>query len=144
VCWAVEERGEELESAVLEPTSDGSSGICTLRTGLLPPPLNCAEFVRDGGVKPSGIEDIDMLRFLLWVWGRCDGEAGLDCVVVRETAPTSSDCERLFEVVASLLELSALDDEDAQCWERIERLSSIGVNMLLDFTDIRLTGSSIC
>jgi hypothetical protein len=73
-----EERGEELESAVLLPPSDGSSGICTFKTGLFPPPpLNCAEFVRDGGVNPSGIEDIEILRFLLCVCDRCGGEAGL-------------------------------------------------------------------
>jgi hypothetical protein len=44
----------------------------------------------------------------------------------------------------SPLKFSALEVEDAQCCERIERLSSIGVNMLLDFTDILFTGSSSC
>ena len=63
---------------------------------------------------------------------------------VLETAPTSMDCDRLFEVAVSPLEFSALEVEEAQCCERIERLSSIGVNMLLDFTDILFTGSSIC
>ena len=58
------ERGDELDSAVLLP-SEGSSGICTFKTGLLAPPaLNCAEFVRDGGVNPSGMEDMETLRFL--------------------------------------------------------------------------------
>ncbi len=64
--------------------------------------------------------------------------------VVRETAPTSTDCERLFEAGGSLLEVSAFEVEDAQCWDRIDLLSSIGVKILLDLTDIRLTGSSIC
>jgi len=142
----VEDRGEELESAVWLPGSDPSSaGICTFNTGLLPPPpLNCAEFVRDGGVNPSGIEDIETLRFLLCVCECCGGEGGLAWAPVLETAPTSTDCERLFEVAVSLLDFSALEVEDAQCWDRIERLSSIGVNMLLDFTDILFTGSSIC
>jgi hypothetical protein len=141
----VEERGEEFESAVLLPPSDGSSGICTFNTGLFPPPpLNCAEFVRDGGVNPSGMEDMEILRFLLCVFERCGGEGGLTWVPVLETAPTSTDCDRLFEVAVSPLKFSALEVEDAQCCERIERLSSIGVNMLLDFTDILFTGSSSC
>jgi hypothetical protein len=32
--------------------------------------------------------------------------------------------------------------EDCQCCDSIDRLSSIGVNILLDFADIRFTGSS--
>ena len=142
----MEERGDEPEPAVLLPASDPSSaGICTFNTGLLPPPpLNCAEFVRDGGVNPSGIEDIEKFRSLLCVCERCGGEGGLTWAPVLDTAPTSTDCERLFEVAVSLLEFSALEVEDAQCWERIERLSSIGVNILLDFTDILFTGSSSC
>lgn len=58
------ERGLERESAVALPPSDGSSGIFTVRTGRLPPP-SWAELVREGGLKPSGMEDIEMLRFLL-------------------------------------------------------------------------------
>jgi hypothetical protein len=34
----VPERGLEFESAVALPPSEGSSGICTFRTGRLPPP----------------------------------------------------------------------------------------------------------
>lgn len=66
--WAAvaEERGEEFESAVLLP-SEGSSGICTFRTGRLPPPVSCAELVRDGGLNPSGMEDMEVLRSLLCV-----------------------------------------------------------------------------
>ena len=139
-----EERGEELESAVLLP-GEGSSGICNINTGLLPPPpLNCAELVRDGGVNPSGMEDMETLRFLLCVCDRCGEEGGFVWAAFLETAPTSTDCERLFEVAVSLLECSALEVEDAQCCERMDRLSSIGVNILLDFTGIRLTGSNNC
>jgi len=139
-----EERGEELESAVLLPPSEGSSGICTFNTGLLPAPaLNCAELVRDGGVNLS-VEDTEIFRFLLCVCDRCGGEGGFVWAVVLETAPASTDSDRLFEVAVSLLDCSGFDVEEAQCWERIDRLSSIGVNMLLDFTDIRLTGSNSC
>ena len=141
---AFEERGDELESAVLLPPSEGESGICTFNVGLLPPPPNCAEFVRDGGVNPSGMEDIETLRFLLCVWERCGGEGGFVCFPVLLTAPTSTDCERLFDVAVSLRKFSALELDDAQCCERIERLSSMGVKILLDFTDIRLTGSNSC
>lgn len=65
------DRGDERSSAVADPPlSDASSGICTFNIGLLPPPtLSCALFVRDGGVNPSGKDDMDMLRFLLCV---CD------------------------------------------------------------------------
>ena len=136
----VEERGEEAESAVAEPASLASSrGICRLRAGRLAPPRE-ALFVREGGWKPSGAEDMDVFR-LLWVCDRGAGES--DCLIALETAPLSTDCERLFEVAVSLRD-SAFDVEDAQCWERIERLSSIGVNMLLCLTDILFTGSSIC
>lgn len=65
--------GEELESPV--PSSDCSSGICTFRTGRLPPPPKLALFVREGGVKPSegetkgadDIEDMETLRALTFV-----------------------------------------------------------------------------
>lgn len=44
-----EECGLELSSAVaLPPPSDASSGICTFKTGRLPPPME-AEFVLEGG-----------------------------------------------------------------------------------------------
>ena len=58
------ERGLASESAVALPPSEGSSGICTFKTGRLPPP-SWAEFVREGGVKPSGMEDMETLRFLV-------------------------------------------------------------------------------
>ena len=138
------ERGEEFESAVAEPPSDGSSGICTFSTGRLPPPPSCAEFVREGGVNPSGMDDMEMLRFLLWVWARVGGGEGLVGFAARETDPTSTEWLRLLEVAVSEREVSALEVLDAQCWERIERDSSIGVKMLRDLTDIRFTGSSSC
>jgi hypothetical protein len=84
------ERGLELESAVALPPSEGSSGICTFRTGRLPPP-SWAEFVLDGGVKPSGTDDIETLRFLLWVLERAGGGGDVLPVLFRVTAPTSTD-----------------------------------------------------
>jgi hypothetical protein len=62
---------------------------------------------------------------------------------VRVTDPTSIDWERLFEVAVSLRDVSAFEVEEAQCCESIERASSIGVKMLRDLIDIRLTGSSL-
>ena len=53
-------RGEEADSAVtLVPSSDCSSGICTLRRGRGPPARRLLD--RDGGVKPaaSGSEETD-------------------------------------------------------------------------------------
>ena len=138
----VPERGEELESAVAEPASEGSSGICTFRTGRLPPPPSWAELARDGGVKPSGIEDMEMLRFLLWA--RVLGGDGSVALLARSTDATSTDRLRLLEVAVSGFEISAFEVLDAQCCERMERDSSMGVKMLRDFTDMRFTGSSSC
>jgi hypothetical protein len=139
------ERGLEFESAVaLPPSGDGSSGIWTFRTGRLPPP-SWAEFVREGGVKPSGTEDIETLRFLLWVLERTGGGGDVLPALFRVTVARSTDCDRLFEAGAGSLRVgSAFDVDEAQCCERIDRDSSIGVKMLRDFTDIRFTGSSIC
>jgi hypothetical protein len=50
----------------------------------------------------------------------------------------------LLEVAVSEREVSAFEVLEAQCWERMERDSSIGVKMLRDLTDIRFTGSSNC
>jgi hypothetical protein len=142
----VEERGEELESAVLLPPSEGSSGIWTFNTGLLPPPPpNGAELVRDGGVKPSCMEDVEDMETWRFLWCVCErggGEGGL--VPFLATAPTSTDWERSLDVALSLLGFSAFTADEAQCCERIDRLSSMGVNMLRDLTDIRLTGSNSC
>jgi hypothetical protein len=103
------ERGEEFESAV--PDSSSSSGILTFRTGRLPPIEPLPVFVRDGGWKPSGADDMDVLRaFRLF----CAWTAGGD-LSVRETAPTSTDCDRLFVVAVSLRDGSAFEVEDAQC-----------------------------
>jgi hypothetical protein len=78
---------------------------------------------------------MDVLRFLCVLGG-----GDVLPVLPRVTAAISTDCDRLFEVGAG----SAFEVDEAQCWERIDRDSSIGVNILLDLTDIRFTGSSIC
>jgi hypothetical protein len=133
------ERGLASESAVALPPSEGSSGICTFRTGRLPDTE--AELVLEGGVKPSAAEDTETLRFLLCVFERAGG--GGDVLIL--IAPVSTDCDRLFEVGAgSLRGSSAFEVDEAQCCERIDRDSSIGVKILLDLTDMRFTGSSIC
>jgi hypothetical protein len=111
----VAEWGEE--SPVALPPSDGSSGICTFRTGRFPPPSE-ALFVREGGWNPSGaedIEDMDTLRGLAWDCARPGGPG--DCVWVggRAVAPTSIECARLLEVAVPLRGVSALEVEEAQC-----------------------------
>lgn len=127
------------ESAVALPPSEGSSGICTFSTGRLPDTE--AELVRDGGVKPSAADETETLWFLVCVLARAGG--GGDVLIC--TAPVSKDCDRLFEVGAgSLRGCSAFEVDEAQCCERIDRDSSIGVKILLDLTDMRFTGSSIC
>jgi len=85
------------------------------------------------------------IRLLCWVCAR--GGAGgevFSAFMLREAAPPSKDCERRFDVAVSFRDDSALEFEVAQCCERIDRLSSIGVNILRDLTDMRLTGSSNC
>ena len=79
------DRGLVSESAVALPPSEGSSGICTFKTGRLPP--TDAEFVREGGVKPSAADDTETLRFLLCVLERGGGGD----VLPRFTAPVSTD-----------------------------------------------------
>ncbi len=60
-------------------------------------------------------------------------------------APVSSDWERLFDVAGSTLVGSTFEVEDAQCCDRMDRDSSIGVNMLRDCFELRFFGgSSIC
>jgi len=133
------DRGLASESAVALPPSEGSSGICTFKTGRLPDTE--AELVREGGVKPSAAEETETLRFLLCVLARGGGGDFL----TRFTAAISTDCDRVSEVGGgSLRGCSAFEVDEAQCCERIDRDSSIGVKMLLDLTDMRLTGSSIC
>lgn len=134
----------EVESTVADPPpSEGSSGICTFRTGRFPPALSCALFVRDGGVKFSGtedMEDMEILRFLLCIWARLGG--GGDEVFSRPIALVSTDCARLLSVRAA----SVCDVELAQCCERIDRLSSMGVKILRDLLVCMrwMGGSSIC
>lgn len=99
--------------------------------------------VREGGVKPSGTDEIETLRFL-WVLELTGGGDVLP-VLFRVTVTISTECDRLFEVGAGSLRAgSAFDVDEAQCCERIDRDSSIGVKMLRDLTDMRFTGSSIC
>jgi hypothetical protein len=132
------DRGLASESTVALPPSDGSSGICTFSTGRFPDTE--AELVRDGGVKPSAAEETETLRFLCVL-----ERAGGGDFLPRFTAAVSTDCDRLFGVGAgSLRGCSAFEVDEAQCCERIDRDSSIGVKILLDLTDIRFTGSSIC
>lgn len=69
--------------------------------------------------------------------GGCGGGELLDLMRTMST-----DCERLLELEV-MDSGSAVDVDDAQCWERIDRDSSIGVKILRDL-DIRFTGSSIC
>lgn len=66
---------------------------------------------------------------------------------------TSTDWDRFVDagVLLAVAVLSVLAAEDvaaevdeAQCCERMERDSSIGVKILRDFTESFLTGSSIC
>lgn len=60
-CFAVlvPDRGE-LESAVADPPSEASSGICKLRAGRFAPVD--VLFVREGVWNPSGTDDMDVLR----------------------------------------------------------------------------------
>jgi len=54
---------------------------------------------------------MDMCRCF---WSRDGGES--PCLIGRETAPTSTDCERLLEVIVSARAASALEEEFiAQC-----------------------------
>jgi hypothetical protein len=80
----VPDRGLASESAVALPPSEGSSGICTFRTGRLPP--TDAEFVLEGGVKPSAAEETETLRILCVL-----ERAGGGDVLPRFTAGVSTD-----------------------------------------------------
>lgn len=89
-------RGDVPVLAPLLPASDCSSGICTVRRGREPPPPTFKLFEREGGVKVvSGIVGIE-LRALgrLEVFERC-GIGGDESDLIRDTAPTSTDCDRL-------------------------------------------------
>lgn len=115
----------EVDSAVLLPASEGSSGICTLRRGRDDPPTRRL-LVREGGVKPpSGIEDTEIWRFdgarTVSALLGCGGE-----VVLREAPGTSRDWDRT--PFASLLTLGSA--KAARCWDKTERFSSIGVKIL--------------
>lgn len=98
-------RGEAFDPAVLLPASDCSSGICTFKRGLAPPP-DFRLFEREGGLKVvSGLDDVEAWGMCAFVTAellaRCGGGGGEEWPLVRATAPTSTDCARL---VASSLD----------------------------------------
>lgn len=65
----------------------------------------------------------------------------MDC---RATLPTSIEEERLFKSLFVMPETSGADEvELAQCCDKIDLLSSIGVNILRDL-DVLLTGCKVC
>lgn len=114
----------DVDSAVLLPVSEGSSGICTLSRGRdppPPPPLPIRKLLdREGS---SGIEDVESWR--LWPGsGRlgCGGEA-----VLRDG---SRDDDRFPFASSFLMPDSA---KAAKCCDKTDRFSSIGVNMLCCF-----------
>ena len=136
--------GEEVASPL--PPSDTSSGICTFSCGRLPPgaPPHCALFVRCGGAI-SGKDDIEVFP-RLWLGcfpgrgGAISEPAGL-LVLLRETAPTSTDCARLEGPVcrtgSSLIGASLGGSLVLvpQCFAKNELVSSTGVKILLAFTN---------
>ena len=129
-------RGDVVEP--VEPPSEGSSGIWTLRRGRLPGGRGM-EFVRlggpGGGVKVVVLEEREMVRL--------GGGGGGDLIVLVGGTGVAA-VEEMEEVCAgSEREVSAAEVEEAQCWERMERDSSMGVKMERDLTDMRFTGSSI-
>lgn len=113
-------RGED--SAVADPPSDCSLGICTFSRGLLPP--ICALLARDGWIS-EGSEFRGGIVFACF-GGDVMPSSGLlrGCM-----APTSTDCDRFsFSTLTSL----SLLFPSPQCWASKDRLSSMGVNMLRD------------
>lgn len=123
---AVVPRGEA-DSFVALPPSD-SSGICTFSRGreMLPPTRRLLD--RDGGVKVvSGMVPRDPFRLIcgctcVFMRGRDGGELGL---LPLETLPTSIDWDLLDWPSDFISGWNA-----AKCCERMDRLSSMGVNML--------------
>lgn len=109
-------RGEVAVSppAVL-PASDCSSGICTFRRGRDPPPT-FKLFEREGGVNVvSGIVGMELRELgRLEVLERC-GKDGDESDLARDTAPTSTDWDRL---PSSLLRGSAV--KESKCIDRID------------------------
>lgn len=125
-------RGELVEAPVASPPSEGSSGICTVRRGRLP--LSWTELVREGG--PAGGVKLSEGGGLM---GFVSGGGDL-MVPLRESREEEE--ARLVSAGSPRVGSGAEVDE-IQCWERMERDSSIGVKMLRDLTDMRF-GSSIC
>jgi hypothetical protein len=127
-------RGELVEAPVASPPSEGSSGIWTVRRGRLP--LSWTELVREGG--PAGGVKLSEGGGGLMVFVECGG--GDLIVPLRESREEEE--VRLVSAGSPRVDSGAEVDE-IQCWERMERDSSMGVKMLRDLTDGRL-GSSIC
>lgn len=124
-------RGELVEAPVASPPSDGSSGIWTVRRGRLP--LSWTELVREGG--PAGGVNLSEGGGLMG----CVCGGGDLMVPLRESREEEA---RLVSAGSPRVDSGAEVDE-IQCWERMERDSSMGVKMLRDLTDMRF-GSSIC
>lgn len=123
----------EFDSPAL-PGSDAPSGICTVRRGPLgreappgPPIFKLLDL--DGGVKElSAPEETDVARVL----------SRLFCVLDRFSCgevdgpprdETSTDCDR-FD--SALTPWDSVVNE-ARCCDRMDRFSSMGVNILCDF-----------
>lgn len=117
-------RGED--SAVAEPPSDCSLGICTFSRGLLPP-ICCAVLARLGWLLSEGSESRWGMVFACF-----GGDAMPSIGLLRGwMAPTSTDCDRFsFSTLAS--RVSLLFPSPPQCCANSDRLSSIGVKMLRD------------
>lgn len=134
------------DSAPALPGSDTPSGICTVRRGPLgrgpapgppaaAPPVTWRLFARPGGVKELSApeEDVEAVRETsrlvdmfdrFFSWGDAEEPPQAD----------ASDCERLSaEGAGSGFTDCASEVKEARCWERMERLSSMGVKMLCDF-----------
>lgn len=120
-------RGEVVDSAVLLPASDCSSGICTLSFGRGPPPTRRL-LDREGGVNVvSGMVGTELRALPRFdVFDLC-GSGGDEVALLREMAPTSTDCARLPPASSFTLRGSP---KDAKCCDRMDRFSSMGVNML--------------
>lgn len=131
-------RGDEADSAVtLVPSSDCSSGICTLRRGRGPPARRLLD--RDGGVKPaSGSDEMDARPTrgnVCEVSARLGGGDDVVPLVLAGTAwPAAPSREEERPTDGGLLSVFAGSEwKAARCWLRMDRFSSMGVKMLCCF-----------
>lgn len=131
--------------------SEASSGIWTLSLGRLPPVAPPRpEFVREGGPnvavgaeEAAELEDIEIFLFV--------GFGGLFIAFPALFAAAEDSAVTVVIELAELLRCgsegrvaSEVVVEEAQCCDRMERDSSMGVKILRDLTGMRFTGSSIC